>query len=348
MAKEINYSQRKTVWSVLLTFFIILLCLAVILIAFPLSTYIPRSGIKGTDYNSDIVKANPLIHEETSVIANRGGSAYAPENTLLAFKTMTATYGTEAAVQMDVRVTKEGNLVVISDENLVRTSENSDKKFLVSEHTVSEMKQFNMGYNFQENGEYVYRNADAETLADLRILTLNEALSYFNDYATEQGKTIQDINFYISIKDSGDLGIRAANRVYSTLLAYGITANTVVEALSDTVAVYIDGMINQSKKRVDKRMIRTASEYEIWEFYFNAMFNLDLSKKEVGYQVLSLPYRDYVVNFAKSPIVDYAHKYGIAVDFWTVNGKVDIAYVSSCGADAVITDNTGDALRMLN
>ena len=352
MAKEIDYSKRKKVWSTILTLLCVILCLAIIIIAFPLSTYIPRAGIDGTDYDADIVKANRYINKQISVVSHRGGSVELPENTLLAFKHTMQTYGTEAAISIDVRLTNDGALAVIHDETLDRTSNCEQlgfKKCRVADHKLNELKQFNLGYNFKDetSGEYIYRNASEETLKDLRICTLNDVLAAAKTIAEEQGKTIQDYVFYVNVMDDANSGFVTVSRVYNALKSYKILGNTVVTCLTDSVALFIDSNINTKDLKSSQKMIRAASSYEILEFYTCCMFNYDLSKKNVKYSVLNLPYRYLGIDFAKTPIVDYAHKYGLAVNYSVVNDKVELAYIESVGADGVISGKTGDALRML-
>jgi glycerophosphoryl diester phosphodiesterase len=57
------------------------------------------------------------------VIAHRGGAAYAPENTLAAFRNAIA-QGADW-LEMDVQMTKDGELVVIHDETVDRTTNGS-------------------------------------------------------------------------------------------------------------------------------------------------------------------------------------------------------------------------------
>ena len=64
---------------------------------------------------------NPLLDLSAHpVIAHRGASAYAPENTLPAFD-MAARQGADA-FELDVRLTKDGAAVVIHDATLERTT----------------------------------------------------------------------------------------------------------------------------------------------------------------------------------------------------------------------------------
>ena len=67
---------------------------------------------------------NPLLDPDARlVIAHRGSSAEAPENTLLAFEA--AVRRGADAVELDVRLTADGAPVVIHDATLDRTTDRS-------------------------------------------------------------------------------------------------------------------------------------------------------------------------------------------------------------------------------
>jgi glycerophosphoryl diester phosphodiesterase len=74
------------------------------------------------------------------IVAHRGASRYAPENTLTAFD-LAVEHGADA-VELDVRVTGDGGLVVIHDERLGRTV--GDMR-LVSQVTTDEVTSLDAG-----------------------------------------------------------------------------------------------------------------------------------------------------------------------------------------------------------
>jgi glycerophosphoryl diester phosphodiesterase len=74
------------------------------------------------------------------IIAHRGASAYAPENTLAAFKLAVKT-GADA-VELDVYQTKDQRLVVLHDKTLNRTTNGSGN---VSDFTLDELKELDAG-----------------------------------------------------------------------------------------------------------------------------------------------------------------------------------------------------------
>lgn len=103
-----------------------------------------------------------------TIIAHRGASAHAPENTLAAFQ-MAMDFGAEG-VEFDVRLAKDGVPVVIHDHNLVRTGKNRAR---VSDLTSIELAEIDVGSWF--NRRYLKR-ARAE-FANETVPTLVQTLA---------------------------------------------------------------------------------------------------------------------------------------------------------------------------
>lgn len=78
-----------------------------------------------------------IVRPKVKVWAHRGASGYAPENTLEAFS-LAAEMGADG-IELDVQMTKDGELVVIHDEWIDRVSNGSGK---VADYTLEELKQF--------------------------------------------------------------------------------------------------------------------------------------------------------------------------------------------------------------
>ncbi len=77
------------------------------------------------------------------VWAHRGASGYAPENTLIAFSK--AVEMGAFGVELDVQLTKDGQVVVVHDEWLDRVSNGSG---FVKDHTLEELKALNFNGAF--------------------------------------------------------------------------------------------------------------------------------------------------------------------------------------------------------
>ena len=104
-----------------------------------------------------------MSFSKTKIIAHRGFSGIAPENTLAAFKKaidVKADY-----FELDVHETKDGQLVVIHDHDLTRTTSNNSVGE-VDQMTLSELTSVKVGYP----------EKFGESYKDEKIPTLKEAL----------------------------------------------------------------------------------------------------------------------------------------------------------------------------
>lgn len=119
-------------------------------------------------------------HGAIEVIAHRGASAYAPENTLAAFKLATE-MGADW-FELDCTLSKDGEVVVMHDDTVDRTT---NGKGYVRDLSLYDLKQLDAGSWF------------APEFAGERIPTLGQAL----DLAKWK------IGVYIEIKDSSDDGV---------------------------------------------------------------------------------------------------------------------------------------------
>ena len=127
------------------------------------------------------------------IIAHRGASAYAPENTLAAFS-LAADMGAHW-FELDCTLTKDGEVIVIHDDTIRRTT---GAEGVVAEMTLAELKRYDAGTWFDPK------------FAEQRLPTLGEAL----DLAKERR-----IGVYIEIKDSENN--RSLNSQLSDLVREG-------------------------------------------------------------------------------------------------------------------------------
>jgi len=97
--------------------------------------------------------------ERPLVIAHRGYSLIAPENTLPAYQ-KAIEVGADM-VEMDINLTKDGNLVMIHDPFLERTTNGTG---LVEQYSLEELKRLDAGYHFQPRTDPVPIPTLEETL----------------------------------------------------------------------------------------------------------------------------------------------------------------------------------------
>ena len=91
------------------------------------------------------------------VYGHRGASGYAPENTLEAFE-LAARQGAHG-VELDVHLSRDGELVVAHDETLERVSDGTG---LLCDHSLLELKRFHFNKTHPE-----YRDARIPTLGEV-------------------------------------------------------------------------------------------------------------------------------------------------------------------------------------
>lgn len=82
------------------------------------------------------------------IIAHRGASAYAPENTMSAFQ-KALSMGAEG-IELDVQMSRDGHVVVIHDDKIDRTS---NGKGFVKDYNLNELKEFDFGSWFGKEFE---------------------------------------------------------------------------------------------------------------------------------------------------------------------------------------------------
>lgn len=123
-------------------------------------------------------------------IAHRGLAGLYPENTLLSFEKCLE-YSPDA-IELDVQLTKDGELVVVHDEELLRTT---GAKGWVKDFTLSELKELNAayGYDFPKQeiptlDEYFY------LIKDRDILTFVELKNSFVTYPGLEEKVLEVID----------------------------------------------------------------------------------------------------------------------------------------------------------
>ncbi|BDG32337.1 glycerophosphodiester phosphodiesterase [Parageobacillus thermoglucosidasius] len=118
----------------------------------------------------------PIV-DHIGVIAHRGASGYAPEHTLTAYKKaiqMKADY-----VELDLHMTKDGELVAIHDATLSRTTNAEEvypgrSPWRVKDFTLSEIKQLDAGSWFND----AYPEYAKKQYSNEKIPTLQETIDY--------------------------------------------------------------------------------------------------------------------------------------------------------------------------
>lgn len=138
------------------------------------------------------------------VFAHRGARGYAPENTMTAFQ-KGLDLGADG-VELDVQLTKDGEVVICHDHTIDRTSNSSG---LISSYTLDELKKLDFGSWYKPD------------FAEEKIPTLEEFLTWF----ASTGKMVN-----IEIKNGPIVykGIEA--KIVAMVRKHGITDRTIISS----------------------------------------------------------------------------------------------------------------------
>ena len=286
-------------------------------------------------------EANPYISADGAMVsAHRAGSSVAPENTLHAFELgieEATTGGYKVDIwEFDLHITADEQLILLHDHTLDRTSD-SEQVFGVNDarpedYTLAELKKLNMGYNFELNGEYPFRYLTPEQVADagLDVCTLGDVLDYMESDEARAAAPDGRFSYIIEIKNSGKLGERAADLLYAELSSRGLLPYVVFGTFNQNVSDYVDAHYPD--------MLRSSSICEVLDFWLAYLTGADLSKRGVGYCALQIPYSSSISFLGTKGLIEYAHKYNIAVQYWTINEEEDMRHLQSIGADCIMSD----------
>ena len=325
----------KVLFGVMLGLFILIFGVSCCVIG------IADCDIEKNYFNGEV---NPYIAEGTAMVsAHRAGSILAPENTLNAFKLGIAeAENGEYTVdiwEFDLHITKDNKLILLHDHTLDRTSNSAEvfgvKDARPEDYTLAELMKLNMGYNFESNGEYPFRSLTEEEISaqGLRVCTLDEVLDYME--GEEASVTVPaeygEFRYIIEIKNSSKLGEKAADNLYATLKERGLLEDVVFGTFNQNVTDYVDEQYPD--------MLRSSSICEVLDFWFAYLTGADLSKRGVGYCALQIPYSKSISFLGNEGLIEYAHKYNIAVQFWTINESDDVEHLQSVGADCIMSDD---------
>jgi glycerophosphoryl diester phosphodiesterase len=237
--------------------------------------------------------------------AHRGASARAPESTLEAFRL--AVEAGAGGLELDVHMTRDGELVVIHDATVDRTTERSGA---VAAMTLAELRGLDAGYRFSPDGgrTHPYRGRG------VRIPTLTEVYEEFPATCVN-----------IDIKEPQAGAEKAVLRVIRDAEGRSLV-------VSDAHAVV------RRFRRVSAGRISTgASRSEVTAFYILSKLHLE-RLVHPAYDALQVPVDYRGISLVTPRFVEAAHSLGVRVDVWTINDPGEMKRLLDLGVDVIMTD----------
>jgi glycerophosphoryl diester phosphodiesterase len=240
------------------------------------------------------------------VMAHRGGAGLWPENTLYAFE-RARSLGVDV-IEMDVRSTADGTLVVIHDASVGRTT---DGDGLVSRMQLAELKKLDAGYRWSSDGgrSFPLRGRG------LTVPTLAEVFAAF-----------PEMRFNIEPKQETPSLAAPLCRV---IREHGMTNRVIVGSFRQTVL--------DEFRRGCPEVATSAGPSEVSKFLAMQKVGLDGSYSP-SMQALQVP--EYVggLRVLTRDFVAAAHGRKLQVHAWTVNETEDMRRLLEMGVDGIMTD----------
>lgn len=255
------------------------------------------------------------LGEQPLVIAHRGGKGLWPENSLFAFERASA-LGVDM-LEMDLQLSRDGELVVIHDRTLERTTNGQGP---VAALNLEQLQALDAGYHWTADGgqSYPYRGQG------VRIPTFGEVLDGFPDNA----KVIE-----IKVPDVG----------MEALLCDALEAN------DQRDRVIVGSFYERSLQRFREQCPGVATSAGPGSVRVLVALNwLGLgSLLSPAYQALQIPERHNGLPVASERLMRTAQARGLNVQLWTINEQPAMRRLLDQGAHGLITDYPDRALQLL-
>ncbi len=247
--------------------------------------------------------------QEVEIVAHRGFSGIAPENTLAALRAAIE-IGADR-VEFDVHLTGDGVPVLLHDKKLDRTT---NGKGLVVEQTLGEIRKLDAGSWFDPRFQ------------DERVPTLDEAL------ALCKGRVAVNVEIKGEAVERGsgipEGGVEA--KVVEAIRRHGMVEQSVISSFEPLAL---------------ERIHRLAPEISLQSLY-NKKLQEGLRPEKicaaVGSRALNCSWKEVTAEWIAG-----AHQAGLELNVYTVNEPEDFRQMLQLGVDGVITDRPDRLLSLL-
>lgn len=172
-----------------------------------------------------------IEHKVTEIFAHRGASAYAPENTMEAFRL--AMEQKADGIELDVQLTKDKKLVIIHDETIDRVSDGHGR---VKDYTLEELRAFSFHNGMKGFGK-------------VKIPTLEEVLRLVKPSAIKVNIELKTgIYWYPEIEEMVKEAVQAEDMeeriIYSSFNHYSVQKMKKLAPNAKTAYLYSDVILN--------------------------------------------------------------------------------------------------------
>lgn len=248
-------------------------------------------------------------------IAHRGGGGLGPEATLDLFRRVAA-LGVDV-LEMDVRPTADGALVVFHDRRVDRAT---DGRGPVDSLSLAQLRDLDAGFQWSADGgaTHPWRGRG------LRIPTLDEVLEAFPE---------RRLLLELKAPDTG-----AARQVCGALRARGCEGDAIV-------ASFHGGALDAFRQACPSTAT-SASWGEACAFWLLQRLRLDALYRP-PFAALQVPERFGPFAVVDRGFVERARRHGIPVQVWTIDREEEMARFIDLGVNGIVTDRPDLLLALL-
>lgn len=247
------------------------------------------------------------------LIAHRGGSLLAPENTLLAFRRALAWWRADI-LELDVHATRDGEVVVIHDPTVDRTTDGTGA---VESMTLAEVQALDAGFRFTPDGgkTFPFRGRG------VRIPTLREVLA-----------GLPDARVNVELKAGA-----AQEGVWSAIHEANATERALVATARLPYRARFASYLGPT----------SASAEEMREFLTMLALHATAAWK-APVDALQIPETSAGRQIVTPRLVAEAHRHNVRVHVWTVDEVADMNRLLDWGVDGIISDRPDRLARVLH
>ena len=232
------------------------------------------------------------------VIAHRGLSAQAPENTLAAFERAASTPGVDM-VELDVRLTKDEEVVVHHDRGLQRTTTGNGP---MRNYSLAEVRSYDAGSWFHPS------------FSGERVPTLHEVLERIGP------------RLFVNVEIKSDWLHRERTGLLETRVMETIRSADMKERV--LISSFDHALVRRLKERYPE-----ATTGVLWNVHREFFRRPSTLAARAGASVFVCARREL-----RRSVVEDAHAHGIAVYVYTLNSPSEIRRVRSLGVDGIMSN----------
>jgi glycerophosphoryl diester phosphodiesterase len=245
------------------------------------------------------------------IFAHRGASGEFPENTMVSFEQ--AVRAGALYLELDVHMSRDGEIVVSHDEGLNRTC---GRDALIRETNWAEIQAADAGHmlTFDGGATFPFRGRS------IKVPRLIEVLGAFGD-----------VNYVIEIKQTS-----LVSQLLATVDASGLRRRVLI-------ASELDEPIS-AVRRLAPQIPTNFPSGEVAEF-LQAMAGYRPGYEPRG-AALQIPPEYHGWRLVTTESVEFAHRVGVELHVWTVNEESEMNQLLEYGVDGLISDFPARALRV--